>query len=476
MKKLVAYYLSFCILFLVTANVAQAQFITQAPADDANLTRQSFVLRFDDGYETRAEITYPKNTPGTLPAVLLLGGSDQTDMDGATTPPPNIKNYKEMTDNLTKNGFITLRYNKRGVTTNGQPAPGGNVTRTHEILVKDAAAAMRRLVSDPKTDKNKVFIVGHSQGTVIAAQTARNFPENVKGLLLTGAIPDWNVAFDYQLVDRYLRAATETDANQDGTLDSDELSKALSNDLTVFANAERSNLLYEKVMVYYPRPNVLPGRPVQVGAIRADAGVDKDADGKLSIEKELKPALVDVRTKFLDNEGLLKNSGETRQAWESMLAAPKLSDVLAQVKLPVQFMHGGLDERMPQERVREVASGLQNAGVPVTFRLYTEVDHNFIPGDLKAKLLAGQRLTAANQSIPSAAPSSPVTVTPVPAGGQPAPAMPQPQPQPVLPSTGVGSVPGNDSSWQLWLILVFVLGGSGASGALAYRYRTSRRV
>lgn len=457
---------------------ASAQFITQAPNDDPVISRQQLTIKLDDATETRAELAFPKTGNGPFPAVLLLGGSGLVDMDGGNRPPPNIKNYKEMADNLVRQGFIVFRYNKRGVNTNGQAVTGlATVSRTNSLLVNDAATALRFFQNQSKVDRDKLFVLGHSQGTLIAAQLAQRFPGLIKGLLLTGTITDWNLAFDYQLVTRFLNAANQADQNKDGLLTSEELGAALSQNNQVYANLERSNLLYEKVMIYFPKPVIRAGQPVQVGALLSDSGIDKDKDGKLSIENELKPALLEARRNYLDNADLLKASGESREAIQSLVNGPKMADLLLALAVPVYFQHGSADERIPANTVRELETKLESTGVPAAFTLYQEVDHNFIPTETLDKIALNQSPNY-NNVVPTQVLKdqsdwlqnrvralSTTTVTPTPG------VTPAPNPQPNVPVTGYGQSNQTDFDWQFFLLIALSANGSLAAAGLLYAKR-----
>lgn len=264
--------------------------------------RQPLTLQLDDsGYTTKAEIDLPAGaSTGPLPAVLLLGGSGQTDMDGAGPTPagwPVFQNYKEMLDNLVRHGFIVYKFNKRGLDTGGKIIDQARSDqRTNAVLVADAAVALRQFLGDPRVDRQKVFILAHSQGALIAAQAAQLFPGQLKGLVLTGAITNWKTAFDYQLVDRFIEAANQADLNHDGKLSQPELTGAVDSDQAVFSNFREVQLLETSVLPYFSRPAL-----GQVGPFKSDLGIDKDKDGQLSIEQELKPVLLDQRATFLND-------------------------------------------------------------------------------------------------------------------------------------------------------------------------------
>lgn len=354
-----------------------AQATPVSTPDDQAILRQAVTLRLDDGYTTKAEIDLPATGQGPLPAVLMLGGSGQADMDGAGPTQagwPSFQPYKEMLDNLVRRGFIVFKFNKRGLDTGGQVIDQAESDRrTNEVLVKDASAALRQFLADPRVDKQKVFLLGHSQGTLIAAQVAQFFP--VKGLILTGTISDWKAAFDYQLVDRYIEAADRVDQNLDGKLSPAELTGAINSDQSIFANLREVQLLETGVLPYFSRP-----APGQIGPVKSGLAIDKDKDGQLSIEQELKPVLDDQRLTFLNRPDILKNSGESGAALQSLLEGPQLEQVLLPLGVPVFFQHSQDDDRFPVDKIQALAAQLNAANVPAVLNVYPGLSHAFVPG------------------------------------------------------------------------------------------------
>jgi pimeloyl-ACP methyl ester carboxylesterase len=367
---------------------------------DPAITRQPLTLKLDDGFTTKAEIDAPAAAgSGPFPAVLLLGGSGQTDMNGAGPSAagfPAFENYREMLDNLVRRGFIVYKFNKRGLDTGGQIVDQAQSDRrTNDVLVQDASAALRQFLAEPRVDKQKVFLLGHSQGTLIAAQVARKFPGQLKGLVLTGTITNWNTAFDYQLVGRFIEVANEADTNHDGQLTPAELTAVLKSDLANFTNFRELQLLEAAVMPFFSQP-----APGEVGPFKSDAQIDKNADGQLSIEGELRPVLQSQRATFLNQPDILKNSGESGAALKSLQDGPQLEQILLPLGLPVFLQHSLEDERFPVGQVQALAAELNAANVPAALNIYPGVTHSFVPGSLLYSLLNNTGSTTLGQVVP----------------------------------------------------------------------------
>lgn len=132
-------------------------------------------------YPLSGTLTIPDKSNSTFPAILIITGSGKGDRNG------NLKKmkmniYKDLADFLTLRGFVTLRYDKRGTSQSG-----GNFLETGLAdLIDDAVECIKFLQSHPKVDNNRILILGHSEGALIAPAVFNKIP--VSGLvLLAGA-------------------------------------------------------------------------------------------------------------------------------------------------------------------------------------------------------------------------------------------------------------------------------------------------
>lgn len=125
----------------------------------------------NDGITFSGTMTIP-NVGRNFPAVVLVAGSGPHDRD------ENVFGHKPfllLADALSRNGFIVLRYDERGVgATNG-----GNPYAPTEPLATDAMAALRYLKTRPEVNAAHVGIMGHSEGGMIAIMNAAKHPDEV---------------------------------------------------------------------------------------------------------------------------------------------------------------------------------------------------------------------------------------------------------------------------------------------------------
>ncbi|MDQ3852225.1 MAG: alpha/beta fold hydrolase [Thermoproteota archaeon] len=132
---------------------------------------RDLVIDLGNGIKTNAQLTIPAVGNGPFPGVLLIPGSGALDMN--ETLAPNTKPFWQISQYLSERGFVVLRYDKRGIGANSQiinASVWGNVT--FEDLKHDAKTALNVLTQQPEVDKNKITIIGHSEGTLIAPRIA----------------------------------------------------------------------------------------------------------------------------------------------------------------------------------------------------------------------------------------------------------------------------------------------------------------
>jgi uncharacterized protein len=111
-----------------------------------------------------ATLTYP-NSGGPFTTILLITGSGIQDRDETVF---GHKPFAVLADFLTKNGYAVMRVDDRtaGKTT-------GSVTNaTTADFAKDVEAGLNYLETRPEVNKNKLGLMGHSEGAVIAPMVA----------------------------------------------------------------------------------------------------------------------------------------------------------------------------------------------------------------------------------------------------------------------------------------------------------------
>lgn len=119
------------------------------------------------GFNLAATITKPANAPARAPAIVLIGGSGPTDRDETVH---GIPIFGQLAGQLANAGFLVLRYDKRGVGQSG----GRPEAATLAEYADDARAAVLWLAKRKDVDKNRIAVVGHSEGAAVALIAARD--------------------------------------------------------------------------------------------------------------------------------------------------------------------------------------------------------------------------------------------------------------------------------------------------------------
>lgn len=138
------------------------------------------------------------------PAVILVAGSGPNDRDETVFM---HKPFYVIADYLTRHGYIVLRYDKRGI----GKSTGDYKTATTFDFADDANAVFEYLRTIEGVDLDRVGIIGHSEGGMIAPMVAQKNP-NVNFIMLLAA-PSINA---YEIMIRqneYLYMRTSTPSN-----------------------------------------------------------------------------------------------------------------------------------------------------------------------------------------------------------------------------------------------------------------------
>ncbi|MDT0650884.1 alpha/beta hydrolase family protein, partial [Autumnicola edwardsiae] len=123
-------------------------------------------------------LTTPKNKKDFTTAILISGSGPQNRNEEIM----NHKPFLIISDYLTRNGIAVLRYDDRGI---GE-SQGEYSKATSKDLSRDTEAAIKYLKSRKDINKNKIGLVGHSEGGLIAPMIASNTNDVSFIVLLAG--------------------------------------------------------------------------------------------------------------------------------------------------------------------------------------------------------------------------------------------------------------------------------------------------
>lgn len=142
---------------------------------------RNIYLSFSSGPATLAGtlVTVEQASPG--PAVLLLSGSGPIDRD-SNSKQLSIGVMEQVAGHLALHGLASFRYDKRGVGESG----GDFMSSGLHDNIDDAAAAIETLRARADVDPERIIVVGHSEGAVIATELAAADPGLAGVVLLAG--------------------------------------------------------------------------------------------------------------------------------------------------------------------------------------------------------------------------------------------------------------------------------------------------
>ena len=150
------------------------------------MMEERIVIGENTKYPLNGLLTLPADVATPVPAVVFVHGSGASNMDekvGKLTP------FKDLAQGLARHGIASVRYDKHSF------AHGFKMLRDKglEVTVKtetidDAILATELLKKDPRIDPERVFIIGHSMGGMLAPRIDAE-GGNYAGLIIMAGSP-----------------------------------------------------------------------------------------------------------------------------------------------------------------------------------------------------------------------------------------------------------------------------------------------
>jgi len=252
---------------------------TTKPAGWQGVIREAVQIDFGKGWITKGELTYPSGAKGRLPVVVMLHGSGHNDMN-QTMPEGKGSTFVPLAQAASREGYATLRFNKRGVSDIGpvestdpaQLAP----KNPYNQIQQDASAAIRFAAKSPRIDPSKIFLLGHSEGTNVAANLAaapRKYGIPKPAGVIEMGVVGLNIKHlvTLQIYGRMLlQLHDEFDVDGDGRLTATEAVNGLT---------------------AQPKETAEQFRGVLLDGDKVLASTDTDHDGQIAIDAEAGPVL-----------------------------------------------------------------------------------------------------------------------------------------------------------------------------------------
>ena len=131
------------------------------------------------GFNLAATVTRPAAPAAKSPAIVLVGGSGPTDRDETVA---GIPIFGQLAGQLAAAGYVVVRYDKRGVGQSGGRPEAATLTEYAE----DARAIVNWLAKQKTIDKNRIALVGHSEGAAVALIAASREKKIKAAVLIAG--------------------------------------------------------------------------------------------------------------------------------------------------------------------------------------------------------------------------------------------------------------------------------------------------
>lgn len=185
-------------------------------------------------------LTLPEKE-GNFPAVILISGSGPQNRDEELL---GHKPFLVLSDHLTKNGIAVLRYDDRGTA----ESTGDFETATSLDFARDVEFAIKYLQTRKEINKNKIGLIGHSEGGIIAPMVAAKSKDINFIVLLagTGIRGDQLLLLQQELVGK-ASGISETDLQKAKVINEGAFDIILKSDNTDSLETELTNYLKQAI-------------------------------------------------------------------------------------------------------------------------------------------------------------------------------------------------------------------------------------
>jgi fermentation-respiration switch protein FrsA (DUF1100 family) len=292
----------------------------EAPSAPREVVERDVVFE-SNGVLLRGTLSCPSSGTGPWPAVVLVAGSGPTDRDGNNPlVPGRIDLLRAIAHHVSSNGFVVLRYDKRGV--------GASDVLTQiedmkfDLFVEDVVSAYTFLSEQPEVIAQAISLAGHSEGALLCLQATSFVSPSSLLLLAGGGRPMRDILLEQ--VKGQLEVSMES-----GWMEQEELEQAMSQLL--------------KCM-----DAVIKGEPFEIDV------------------SETPQWLTTVMLSLVNQ----------RPFTQKVLSVDPLK-LFSEVSCPVLVVQGGRDSQISWEDASLIALAGKNAGVPVSLLFLPELDHVF---------------------------------------------------------------------------------------------------
>ena len=148
------------------------------------MNREKIIVGAETAYPLNGELVLPEEMERPVPAVVMVHGSGPSNMDEKVM---KLTPFRDLAEGLVRHGIASLRYDKRTFAHRKKLAAMKDIT-VEEETVEDAIRAVELLKKDERIDHERIFIIGHSMGAMLAPRIDAEGGD-VRGLVMMAGTP-----------------------------------------------------------------------------------------------------------------------------------------------------------------------------------------------------------------------------------------------------------------------------------------------
>ena len=350
-------------LLLSATSSAQA---SASPGIQAAPTKAKTIeipFKSHDGYPMFGKLTIPESAGRHAVVIYVQTAEGMTVDTKRPKPGGGTFNYFDLyAEKLPEMNVGFFRYQGRGVSMGDQPPRYEQInweiynTSTLENKVRDILSAVELVQKQPGIDASQIFLLGCSEGTLLAAEAASRAPRQIKGLILYGVMSgNMRDTFRYIMTDGgFIVFRKVFDANKDG-----KISKA---EFEADPYKYRENVFHNASFENY----------------------DRNGDGFWTVD-EMKAITkyfldaVDTDNFEILNAWTKSSAGvSTPKDWfKDHFAHPSIWTFLSKLDISIGLFQGSADSSVPIEGVRKMEEQAKKAGKSnMQFHYFENLDHS----------------------------------------------------------------------------------------------------
>ncbi len=185
-----------------------------APAD-APYTAENVVVKTPAGHTLAGTLTLPKSASRAMPvgAIVTVSGSGPQDRDSGIGL-HGYRPFRQIADSLARRGIAVLRMDDRGTAASGGTFKGS----TSADFAEDIRAGLAYLRTRPEIRLDRLGVLGHSEGAIIAPMVAEKEPKLRAIVLLAGIAQPGRGTLHFQIKNGYEHDSKLTPAQRESLI------------------------------------------------------------------------------------------------------------------------------------------------------------------------------------------------------------------------------------------------------------------